>query len=106
MHVYTPEAFLDAIVKWIIAGDQVRIYYLFGFFTDIRLWQSLNVIEDVNLRSIFLMLRPGLRNQDIPHRTKLHSHIMKAWDLHVQDLKRKMRVSHYTTYYTVFLSVI
>jgi len=44
------------------------------------------------------MLCPGLRNQDIPHRTKLHSHIMNTWDLHVRDLKRKMRVSHYTTY--------
>ena len=40
------------------------------------------------------MLCPGLRNQDIPHRTKIRSHVMKTWDLHVRDLKRKMRVSH------------
>lgn len=33
-HIYSPEAFLDVIVKWIIADDQVRISYLFGFFTD------------------------------------------------------------------------
>ena len=51
------------------------------------------------------MLRPGLRNQDIPHRTKLRSHIMTTWDLHVRDLKKKMRVSHYTTYCTALLFV-
>jgi len=78
---------------------------LFGFFTDASQLQSLNVIENVHLQAIFLMLRTGLRNQDIPHRTKLHSHIMKTWDLHVRDLKKKMRVSCYTTYCITLLSV-
>ena len=26
-HLYTPEVFLDAIVEWIIADDQVRVYH-------------------------------------------------------------------------------
>jgi hypothetical protein len=26
-HVYSPKAFMDAIVEWIIADDQVSIYY-------------------------------------------------------------------------------
>jgi len=25
--IYTPEAFLDAIAKWIVSDDQVSIYY-------------------------------------------------------------------------------
>jgi hypothetical protein len=25
-HIYTPEVFLDAIIKWIVADDQVSIY--------------------------------------------------------------------------------
>jgi len=29
--MYTPEAFVDAIVKWIVADDQVRIYYFIWF---------------------------------------------------------------------------
>jgi len=50
------------------------------------------VIENVRLRSVFLMLRPGLCNQEIPHRTKLRSRIMELWELHVHDLKKKMQV--------------
>ena len=38
------------------------------------------------------MLRPGLCNQEIPHRTKLRSRIMELWELHVHDLKKKMQV--------------
>jgi len=47
------------------------------------------------------MLRTGLRNQDIPHRTKIRSRIMEIWELHIHDLKKKMRVHHYITYYFI-----
>ena len=33
-HVFTPSTFMDAIVKWIIADDQVSMCYFVGFFTD------------------------------------------------------------------------
>ena len=34
-HIYTPEAFLDALAKWIITDDQVSIYIiLFDLFSD------------------------------------------------------------------------
>ena len=32
--MYTPEAFTDAIVEWIIADDHVSICYSVRFFTD------------------------------------------------------------------------
>ena len=79
---------------------------LFDFFTDACQFQSLNTIENVHLRAIFLMLRTGLRNQDIPRHTKLRSHIIQTWDLHVRDLKKTMRVGYYMTYYIALLSVI
>ena len=30
--IYTPEVFLDAIIEWIIANDQVSIYHSIWFF--------------------------------------------------------------------------
>lgn len=30
--IYTPEVFLDAIIEWIIADDQVSIYHSIWFF--------------------------------------------------------------------------
>lgn len=50
------------------------------------------------------MLRTGLRNQDIPHCTKIHSRIMEIWELHIHDLKKKMQVHHYLTYYFILSS--
>ena len=32
-HAYTPKAFIDTIVKWIIADDQVCLLYCVVFFT-------------------------------------------------------------------------
>lgn len=49
------------------------------------------------------MLHPELRDQDIPHRTKIRSDIMELWDLHVRNLGKKMRVSHDLFCYSVIL---
>lgn len=64
-------------------------------------FQSLNVIENVHLRSIFLMLHTGLCNQDILHHTKIRSRIMEIQELHIHDLKKKMWVRYYITYYFI-----
>ncbi len=74
----------------------VVIYYLILLLT---LQQSLNVIENVHLRSIFLMLRPELHNRDIPHRTKIRKHIMNTWDSHKQDLGKRMKVRYHSLCY-------
>jgi hypothetical protein len=34
-HAYTPKTFLDAIIKWIIADDQVCVFYLLMFVTHV-----------------------------------------------------------------------
>ena len=52
------------------------------------------------------MLHTGLRNQDIPHRTKLRSRVMEIWDLHIRDLRKRMQVRYYITYYAVLSFVI
>ncbi|PPQ77048.1 hypothetical protein CVT26_007808 [Gymnopilus dilepis] len=73
-HPYSPEAFVDAIVEWIVSDDQ-----------------SLNVTENPHLRSIFLMLRKELRDKDIPHRTTICNRVMEMWEKHVKDLEKDMQ---------------
>ncbi|KAJ7853951.1 hypothetical protein B0H14DRAFT_3136693 [Mycena olivaceomarginata] len=47
---FSQEAFVDAIVEFIVSDDQ-----------------SINVVENEQLRAIFLMLRAELKDSDIPH---------------------------------------
>ncbi|KAI0039264.1 hypothetical protein FA95DRAFT_1504405, partial [Auriscalpium vulgare] len=74
---FTNEAFVDALVEFIVADDQ-----------------SLNVIESRHLRSIFLMLREELRESDIPGRTTIRHRIKEQLEDHFLELSRVMRVGH------------
>ncbi|KAK7059379.1 hypothetical protein R3P38DRAFT_2758829 [Favolaschia claudopus] len=60
---FSNEAFVDAIVEWIVSDDQ-----------------SINVIENEKLRNIFLMLRAELKDSDIPHPCKAVSSAMTNMD--------------------------
>lgn len=42
-------------------------------------FQSINVIECLEFRQLLLLLRPGLRDSDIPRRTKMRELILGAW---------------------------
>ncbi|KAL4262028.1 Zinc finger BED domain-containing [Pleurotus pulmonarius] len=70
---FTPPAFLDAIAECFIANDL-----------------SINLIESPELRGIFLMLRDGLRDSDIPHRTALRSRIVQLWEIHLDKIADEM----------------
>ncbi|KAJ7763564.1 hypothetical protein DFH07DRAFT_738672, partial [Mycena maculata] len=72
---FSQEAFVDAIVEFIVGDDQ-----------------SINVIENKQLRAIFLMLRAELRDQDIPHRTTIRKRIIEVWDEHLDTLERELGV--------------
>ncbi|KAF9033370.1 hypothetical protein BJ165DRAFT_1357267 [Panaeolus papilionaceus] len=72
---FSPEAFVDAIVEFIVADDQ-----------------SLRVIESPHLRRIFLMLREELTDSDIPHRTKIRSRLSDIWTKHLDSLEDEMKV--------------
>lgn len=54
--------------------------------------QSINVVENQQLRAIFLMLRAELKDSDIPHRTKIRKRIIETWDEHLNTLQREMAV--------------
>ncbi|KAK0184537.1 ribonuclease H-like domain-containing protein [Armillaria mellea] len=73
---FSHEAFIDALIAWIIADDQ-----------------SINVIESPHLHSIFLMLREELKDSDIPHRTSLQARILEMWDKYVNELASELKAS-------------
>ncbi|KAK6991690.1 hypothetical protein R3P38DRAFT_3227535 [Favolaschia claudopus] len=64
--LFSHEAFVDAIVEFIVGDDQ-----------------SLRVIECPQLRAIFLMLRSELKDSDVPHRSTIHNRIMQLLDEHL-----------------------
>ncbi|KAJ7701898.1 hypothetical protein B0H17DRAFT_924065 [Mycena rosella] len=80
---FSQEAFVDALVEFIVGDDQ-----------------SINVVENAQLRAIFLMLRAELKDSDIPHRTKIRNRIMEIWDEHLNTLQREMHLA------TAFLYII
>ncbi|KAF7372427.1 HAT family dimerization domain-containing protein [Mycena venus] len=65
---FSQEAFVDALVDFI----------------------SINVVENEQLRAIFLMLRAELKDSDIPHRTKIRKRIIEIWDEHLNTLQCEM----------------
>ncbi|KAF8986458.1 hypothetical protein BDQ17DRAFT_1259637, partial [Cyathus striatus] len=73
---FSKEAFVEALVDWVVSDDQ-----------------SINVIENEKLRSLFLMLREDLTDEDIPHRTQLRNKIMETWDNHLNRLRDELTVS-------------
>ncbi|KAK7064999.1 hypothetical protein R3P38DRAFT_2757574 [Favolaschia claudopus] len=72
---FTQDAFVDAIVEWIVSDDQ-----------------SINVVENEQLRNIFLMLRSELNDSDIPHRTKIRKRVIEIWDEHLANLESEMGI--------------
>lgn len=64
--------------------------------------QSLNVVECPEFRSLLLLLRNDLKENMIPHRSKLRELIIDAWREYFQALKKDLAVSTNTlilTYY-------
>lgn len=92
---FTPQAFVDAIVEFIVSDDQVLVKSFSVFISSIYTScdQSINVIESPKLRAIFLMLRGDLKDSNIPHRTTIRNRIMEIWDEHLDMLQDQMKVN-------------
>ncbi len=90
---YSHDAFVDAIVEWIIADDQVWRPSLMLFVCWTFSFQSINVIECPQLRQIFLMLWEDLTDADIPHRTYIRKCVIETWEKYIATLKSEMEVS-------------
>jgi len=94
---FTREAFVDAIVDFIVSDDQVLVklssIFNFGLLIYASCGQSINVIESPKLQAIFLMLQEDLKNSDIPHCTTIRKRIMEIWDEHLDALQDQMMVN-------------
>ena len=90
---FSREAFIDAIMEFIIADDQVNIYsYGYrGLLIIIILSKSLNVIESPQLCNIFLMLYQELKDSDILGRMIIQKRIMEVVDEYLEQLGREMQ---------------
>ncbi|KAJ7255520.1 hypothetical protein B0H12DRAFT_1016416, partial [Mycena haematopus] len=84
---FSQEAFVDAIVEFVVGDDQ-----------------SINVVENQQLRAIFLMLRAELKDSDIPHRTKIRKRVIEIWDEHLNTLQAEM--AHLATAFLYILDRI
>ncbi|KAJ7448703.1 hypothetical protein FB451DRAFT_1532285 [Mycena latifolia] len=52
---------------------------------------SINLIENPDFRDLLLLLRESLRDEDIPHRTKLRSLVLDAWLQYYDSLKKELK---------------
>src|ERR1700709_2330596 len=53
----------------------------------------MNIMECPEFRHLILLLRPDLKESDIPHRTKISDLILETWNEHFQVLKAELAVS-------------
>lgn len=54
--------------------------------------QSINAVESVNLRDLFLYMCPELHDKDIPHRTKMASLILERFKTEYTTLIQRLEV--------------
>lgn len=62
------------------------------------------MIENPELRAIFLMLRSELQDKDIPHRTTLRQHILERLDEYLERLSNDMKVCNSLVFETNYNS--
>ncbi|KAJ2921800.1 hypothetical protein H1R20_g15297, partial [Candolleomyces eurysporus] len=73
---FTHDAFIEALVDFVIADDQ-----------------SINVVESAFFRRLILMLREELRDEDIPHRTFIRNRIQERWETYMMQLQSELQNS-------------
>ncbi|KAF8222996.1 hypothetical protein L208DRAFT_1319304, partial [Tricholoma matsutake] len=70
---YTKEAFVEAILEFIVGDDQ-----------------SINIVELPRLRKIFLLLRKELQESDIPGCSTMRTRIEQVYEEHMNQLEQEM----------------
>ena len=91
---YSREAFVDAMVEWVVVDDQVQLFYFTTWLYTLTLTcQLLNVVDSTELHNIFLMLWQELRECDIPHCLTICRHAKELHQGHLQWLEDDMKVS-------------
>lgn len=89
---FTSEAFLEHLVRFIVADDQVCPFPFCSFVLS-QLSKSIRVIECPEFRQLCMILRESLVDADIPHRDKMREVIVNHWRKSFEDLKLELAVS-------------
>jgi hypothetical protein len=86
------EEFLKALVRFIVADDQVSPNRI-AFHLPLSHLQSIRVVECPEFRYLCLLLRESLVDADIPRRDKMREAILKHWRKSYEELKVELSVS-------------
>lgn len=89
---FTQEEFLQHLVNWIVANDQVRIWLIISSYFDRYFTQSLRVVEVPELCRLLVLLQEELSVEGIPGRTKIRSAIMESLEDFFKSLKNELQV--------------
>lgn len=90
---FTERSFHEHLVAFIVADDQVcKRPNSHCSLTNFPC-QSLNVVECAEFRALLTLLRSELKEEMIPHRTKLRTLIIEAWKRYFHVLKGDLAVS-------------
>jgi hypothetical protein len=91
--VFSEQTFHRHLINFIVADDQVCPHHLSVYYTYVCLsFQSLNVLECPEFRTLLLLLRSDLKETMIPHCTKIRELIIQAWRRHFQNLRQDLAV--------------
>jgi len=91
---FSPNVFLEVLVQWIVADDQVR-HFLTPPQSLISVIQSIYIVEGCEFRNLLLCLWEGLEDKDIPHRTQIRTSIIRHFKEYYNVLKEKLVVSRF-----------
>lgn len=91
---FTKQAFIDSIVRWLATGDQVCQNQLYAPRLDLIIHsKSLNVVENPEYRYMMYFGNRTLKEDDLPHRTKVASVCHEMADLNMKQTKERLKVS-------------
>ena len=88
---FSPQVFLEYLVRFIVADDQVRLIALFLHTLTSR--QSICVVECPEFRQVCMVLRETLSDHDIPCRDQVREAIISHWRRSFEDVRHELSVS-------------
>lgn len=90
---FSSSTVLECLLKFIVATDQVLLTILTSSRLLITL-QAMNIVEDIHFRNLLGLFRHDFNQDDLPHRSKVRSAIMEAWQAWFLGLKKELKVNH------------
>src|SRR5712671_4293807 len=89
---FSPEVFLEHLVRFIVVDDQVCLILPF-ILSCSHVSKLIHVIECPEFQQLCMVLQETLVDTDIPHRNKMRETIVNHWQKLFEDLKLELSVS-------------